>query len=116
MAGLDLELYGPPNPAVTQILNSSQMRAICQAEAERAKGIYVSIVARGTEDRTDGDPHLYESAHAGTERVTDIYGSRWAGVMEVDNPHVLPHNLGWTTEDDREVPGEYELNHVLELL
>lgn len=115
MAALHIEFYGPPNPALTAILNGNQMRAIALAEAQRAKAIYIAIVARGDDPRY-ADDRLYQSASAFTEKTFTTYGPRWSGVMEVDSGHVLPHDFGWEDERDEFVRGEYDLNHVLELL
>lgn len=113
----DITLYGPPNPALTAIFNGNQLRAICLAEAQRAKAIYISVVARGDDPRYAAD-RLHESAAAFTEKVAVGIGTRWAGVMEVTSGHVLPHTFGWEDdgEDPEEHPGSADFNTVLELL
>lgn len=115
MALEDLELYGPPNPALTAILNGNQMKAICLILALQAKSLYVGSVARGDDPRP-GDVPLHRAAHAFAERVYWPTGARWAGVLEVRSDHVLPHNFGWETERDDAVAAELELNHVLAML
>jgi len=112
---LELELYGPPNPALTAILNGNAVKAICLLHAQRAKSLYVGSVARGDDPRPDDTP-LHRAAHAFTERIYPPTGARWAGVLEVRSDHVLPHNFGWETERDEAVAAELELNHVLAML
>lgn len=112
----DLDLFGPPNPALTAIMNGNDLRAICLAGAQKMKAAYIQIVARG-DDRRAGDSPLYASAHAFTEKVYDTgIGSRWAGVMEVRSDHILPHNFGWETERDLAVAAENDLNQVLGMI
>lgn len=106
----DIVLYGPPNPALTAILNGNQLRAYLLALAQRAKAIYIATVDRGEER---GEEHLYESASAFTERAMSSFGSRWVGVMEVDSGHILPHDFGWEDERDQAVQGEHDLINVL---
>lgn len=106
----DIELYGPPNPALTAILNGNQLRAYLLSLAQVAKSIYVATVARS--DQVD-EQHLYESASAFTEKGMTSFGSRWVGVMEVDSGHILPHDFGWEDERDQAVAGEHDLINVL---
>lgn len=115
---MEIEFYDPLNPALTAILNGNQMRAIALAEAVRAKAIYTALVAKGPE-RTNGelDPHLFESVNTYTEKTFTTYGPRWSGVMEVVNPHFLPHELGWRDpRTDEYHEGAHDLNMVLEML
>jgi len=119
MLDSDIELYGPPNPALIFILNSNALRAICLLEAQRAKGIYQRIVERGTDPRYAGD-RLHNSAAAYTEKTVTDMGTRWQGVMEVTSSHILPHEFGWEAERDASVEAEIaaanDLNYVLEML
>lgn len=109
-----LELYDPLNPALTAILNGNQMRAISLAEALRAKALYVDIVAKSAQVREE---HLFESVNTYTIKTFTTYGPRWSGVMEVVNPHIIPHETGWRDPRTGEYHrGAHDLNHVLEAL
>lgn len=114
----ELELYDPLNPALSAILNGNQMRAISLAHAQRAKAIYAVIVAKGPEHtRGEDDPHLFESVNTYTMKTFTTYGPRWTGVMEVVNPHIIPHELGWRDPRTEEYhAGAHDLNHVLEMI
>ena len=106
------------NPALIQIHKSNQMRAICLAEAQRARSLYIGLVARG-EDRRATQDRLYQSTSARTLSGFTVDGiNTWLGEMAVTSGHVLPHEFGW--EDDGVVPefheGAHDLNQVLELL
>lgn len=112
---MEVEFYDPLNPALTAILNGNQMRAISLAHAQRAKAVYAAIVAKGPE-RVD-EEHLFESVNTYTEKTFTTYGPRWSGVMEVVNPHVIPHELGWRDpRTDEYHAGAHDLNHVLEVI
>jgi hypothetical protein len=114
---IEIELYDPLNPALTAILNGNQMRAISLAHAQRAKAIYVDLVAKSTEARKDPQPHLADSVNTYTIKTFTTYGPRWTGVMEVINPHIIPHERGWTDPRTGEYhAGAHDLNHVLEAL
>ena len=118
--GFELVLFGPLNPAVTEILNGERMRAISLATAVRAKALYQGVVAFG--DSPEGE-HLRQVVDTFTIKTYTTYGPRWTGVMEVSEPpgvkapHFLHHELGWT--DPRTGgfhAGAHDLNQVLELL
>lgn len=112
--GVEIDLYGPLNPALTAILNGNQMRGISLAEAVRAKGIYANIVAHGERNR---DQHLFEAVNTYTIKTFTAYGPRWTGVMEVVSGHILPHETGWRDpRTDQFHAGVHDLNHVLEML
>lgn len=113
---MEIELYDPLNPALTAILNGNRMRAISLAEAQRAKAIYMSIVAVGPER---GEEHLkdFPTSEAKTIKTFTSYGPRWTGVMEVVSGHVLPHEFGWTDpRTDQFYEGAHDMNLVLEML
>ena len=106
------------NPALIQIHKSNQMRAICLAEAQRARSLYIGLVSRGQDSRFEQD-RLYQSTSARTLSGFNRDGiNGWLGEMAVTSGHVLPHEFGW--EDDGVSPefheGAHDLNQVLELL
>lgn len=108
----DLELYGPPNPALVAILNGNQLRGILLAEVQGWKSLYIGMVDRGDDPRPE-DIQLFRAAHAFTERQPGMYGTRHVGVLEVRSDHALPHNFGWETERDQFVAAENDLNTIL---
>lgn len=111
---VEVEFYDPPNPALTAILNGNELRAISLAHAQRAKAVYTAIVAKSTQQREE---HLFESVNTYTEKTFTSYGPRWSGVMEVVNPHIIPHELGWRDPRTEQYhAGAHDLNHVLEVI
>lgn len=111
----DIDMFGPPNPALTAILNGNELRAILLREAQRGKSIFIGAVARG-DDRRPGDVPLHQAAWAFTEKIVVGGTVRWGGVLEIRSDHILPHNFGWETERDTLVAAENTLNDVLALL
>lgn len=116
-AGFWLDLYDPLNPALTEILNGSGMRAFVLAGARRMQMLYVAQV-RKSADPDDLD-RLALSTQASTVKTFTTYGPRWSGQLEVSSGHILPWEFGWTDDDamvmHREV-GHHDLNHVLEMI
>jgi hypothetical protein len=119
MQRADIEIYpDKTNPALIAIHKSNQMRAICLAEAQRARGLYIRTVAYGDDPRYEGQ-RLHQSTSASTLRGFSENGiNTWLGEMAVTSGHVLPHEFGW--EDTGRTPefheGAHDLNYVLETL
>lgn len=93
-----------PNPAVTALLRSEQMRSLVAQRAESAKAIYQQIVAKRT-------GRLARSA-----RVETFIGSRkndrWIGRLIVDAPYTASHEYG----TEHHATGAHDLNVVLNQL
>ncbi|MEV6432574.1 hypothetical protein [Nocardia sp. NPDC051463] len=93
-----------PNPAIRAILLSDEMRNLMQQSAERAQGIYQSIVAKRT-------GRLAGSAHAET-LIGGRRNDRWTGRLVVDAPYAASHEYGTT----QGLQAANDLNQVLNLL
>lgn len=89
-----------PNPAVTAILASAQMRSLIAQRGQAALAAYQSIVAKET-------GQLAESAHV----AVYLANGRWQAKLIVDAPHAASHEFGTQHQ-----LGAHDLNRVLDIL
>lgn len=75
-----------PNPALGEILKSSEMRSLVQQKAEIAQALYREEVRKRTGT-------LARSARVETY-LGGTRGDRWVSEMIIDAPHALAHEDG----------------------
>lgn len=97
----------PPNPALTHILMSSELRALCLLYATHAAQLYQARVHKDT-----GELAAATTATVGTLHTQ--YGERYVGEVIVASDHFLPHEEGWTDpETGQHYDGAHDMNAVL---
>lgn len=96
-----------PNPALTHLLLSSELRALCLLYATRAAQLYQARVHKDTGD-------LAAATRASVGTLHTRYGERYVGEVTVESDHFLPHEEGWTDEQTGEhFAGAHDMNAVL---
>lgn len=112
---MEVVLYPDPNPALTGVLKSNELRAILFERAQTAQFLYQARVAKRS-------TALAQSARGHTE-IGGIRQDRWIGVLSVHSgiEYEAAHEFGYTTRRGKRakrrfVPGAHDLNAVLEEL
>lgn len=97
----------PPNPALTHILLSSELRALCLLYATHGAQLYQARVHKDTGELADATTATVGTLHT-------QYGERYVGEVIVASDHFLPHEEGWTDEHTGETfAGAHDMNAVL---
>lgn len=99
-----------PNPAVRDILLSSEMRSIMFEAGEIAQAIYREVVAKRT-GRLARSARV-ETFKGGVRHPQD----RWCARLIVDAPYSASHEYGIDNGDTNIQAGAYDLNRVLNMM
>lgn len=97
-----------PNPALTQIAISSEMRSLMREKIEIAQALYRDEVAHRT-------GNLARSARVETF-IGGPKSDRWIGHLIVEATYAASHEFGTDDGDERITAAAHDLNRVLNQL
>lgn len=106
---MDHNIPSHPNPAITGLLLSPEMRGLMREKGEIAEALFREIVAIRT-------GRLARSSRVETH-IGGRSNDRWAVTLTVGAgaPYALPHEFGYD-DDSRAVAGARDLNQVLNMM